>query len=152
MEKEWDYIIKRKSRQILLAIKPKYATKIFEGEKKIELRKTIPVIHEDTIIYLYVSSPVMAICGVITIKDIIKTHPQELWNLVKDYAGVSRVEFETYFEEKVLGYGLLIDEAISIDPIPLEEIRKLFPEFTPPQNYRYIDFDFLGSSPISKSA
>ena len=43
---------------LLISIHPEYAKKIFEGTKRVELRRIQPKIFEDDLVVVYVTSPV----------------------------------------------------------------------------------------------
>lgn len=54
---------------ILLSIHPKWAQKIYSGEKTVEWRKTYPkIISEDTKVYLYETAPIKKVTGYIFLK------------------------------------------------------------------------------------
>lgn len=63
---------------VLLSIHPKYAAMIYAGEKKIELRTTIPRKYElcEDYIFLYETAPIFAVTG---------------WIKVSDYINVSKI-------------------------------------------------------------
>lgn len=62
---------------VILSIKPKWAEKIYNGEKVIEFRKGIPktlirsAIHNDSIIFLYETGNVKKVTGCCKFKDLI---------------------------------------------------------------------------------
>jgi predicted transcriptional regulator len=57
---------------ILMPIKPKWAEKIYKGEKNIEVRKVLPANFGEGkgIIYLYESSPVQRVTGFIQVETV----------------------------------------------------------------------------------
>ena len=57
---------------VLLSIKPKYADKIFNGTKTVELRRICPKVTEGDLILVYVSSPVKALVGEFEVKKIVE--------------------------------------------------------------------------------
>lgn len=63
----------------------------------------------------------------------------------------SRSEIEAYFEGRTVGHALRVADATRYgDPVPLREIREAVPDFSPPQNFRYVDpsqSDLLGLTP-----
>lgn len=71
----------------------------------------------------------------------------ELWSSVQYSAGVSKEEFYSYFSGVAFGYGIYIGESTKdIKPITLNEIRKQWEGFTPPQSFRYLsqyEFELL---------
>jgi len=124
---------------LLLSIRPKYARKIFQGTKQVELRRVRPNIQCGDYILVYVTSPVKALEGILQVDHVIEDHPTKLWEVVENGAGVSFDEFNAYFNGAELGFGIFLKEARRIqNPISLEKLRKTLVNFHPPQTYRYL--------------
>jgi len=122
---------------VLLSIKPKYVKSIIDGEKRYEFRKTIFKNREIDRIYIYSSSPVKKIVGTFEIGGILEDHPNDLWDTVKDYAGINDRDFFAYFEGKSRAFAIGIQNLQEfIDPI---DPWKTMPGFVPPQSYCYVD-------------
>jgi len=122
---------------VLLSIKPKYTSKIIEGSKKYEFRKSIFKNKSVDSVYIYSSHPVKKIIGKFTIADILEDHPDNLWDTVKDKSGLIESEFFNYFKGKSKGFAIEIDEFTQfknpIDP------KLHYENFTPPQSFCYIN-------------
>jgi type I restriction enzyme, S subunit len=122
---------------VLLSIKPKYVKSIIEGDKRYEFRKTIFKNREINRIYIYSSSPVKKIVASFVIGDILEDHPSDLWDTVKEYAGINDQDFFTYFEGKSRAFAIEIQNLRELtDPIDPYETM---PGFVPPQSYCYMD-------------
>ncbi|MFO8101149.1 MAG: ASCH domain-containing protein, partial [Dehalococcoidia bacterium] len=78
-------------------MRPKYAERILDGKKSIELRRVRPVVPEGAVLLIYVSSPVKALGAISTVQCVTSAQPHELWKSVKDKAGLTRTEFHSYF-------------------------------------------------------
>lgn len=137
-------------KHILLSIQPYFANKIFEGTKKVELRKSIPRFHYNRIVILYVSTPVKAIVGGFRFSHFVEEKPSKLWQNVQNLAGVTLEQFNNYYSGKNNAYGIFISEVWKYkNPISLSDLRNSFSNFSPPQNFRYLksqhikDFDLL---------
>ncbi|HVN48127.1 MAG TPA: ASCH domain-containing protein [Bacteroidota bacterium] len=129
---------------VLLSIKPKYAEKIFLGQKKIELRRICPKVKEGDYIIIYVSSPVKSLVGKIQVKKIISESPQKLWKRVSSEAGITKQIFDQYYEGASLGYGIYVSRPEKLpNPIHLNVLRKKVKGFRPPQNYYYVSSELL---------
>ena len=135
------------SKVLLLSIRPKFAEKVFNGTKKVELRRVKPGISEGDIVVVYVSSPVKQIWGTFEVGRIIEKPLHELWDLVQCEACLSKNEFDEYYDGIERGYGIYIRGTAYIkQPIDLNEIRERWGGFHPPQSYRYLsmsDLDLL---------
>ncbi len=124
---------------ILLSIQPRYAKKIFEGEKKVELRRIRPNVRNGDLVIIYASSPVMAVMGSFSVDHVMMKRPRDLWPFVEQKACVSREEFDSYYKGSRLAVGIFFSDARTVDnPLRLQEIREMWPDFHPPQGYRYL--------------
>lgn len=133
-------------RNILLSIRPVHATRIFNGTKRVELRRYIPSLSSGDIVFVYVSSPVKELQGKFCVERLVEAAPEDLWAFVKDDAGISKDEFDSYFEGADTGYGIYFNAPSSMRrPIRLDELRQLWSGFHPPQNFRYLDTTLIQS-------
>ena len=124
---------------ILLSIRPKYAGKILTGEKKVELRRICPRVQQGDLVIIYASSPLMAVTGSFVVDRVVTKHPEELWPIVRQSACISQKEFDTYYKGSTLGVGIFVSKVRSTNtPLRLAQIRKLWPDFHPPQGFRYL--------------
>ena len=96
---------------VILSIKPKFVKEIFEGRKIFEYRKTIFKKPVDKV-YIYSSSPVCRIVGEFKVKNIITDTPENLWEETKEYSGITRLFFDSYFEGKRIAYALKIEDVV----------------------------------------
>lgn len=128
------------NKSVLLSIKPKHAINIFDGKKKVELRRKLPrKIKKGDPIVVYVSSPIKKIYGVFTVKKIIQAPVNILWEKVYKKSCISRNEFFQYFSNLEIGYGIVIDEYwVLANPINLLEIKNKTNFFNIPQSFRYL--------------
>jgi len=126
---------------VLLSVNPKYAAKIVDGEKKYEFRKRIFKRKDIEQIYIYSTSPVSKITGVITIKEILEGSTEEIWKKCSSYSGITEEEFFCYFEDKEKAFAIEIKDVEvfteSVDPYTI------FDRFTSPQSFCYFNEDFL---------
>lgn len=124
---------------ILMSIRPQYAEKIFNRTKTVELRRIKPrQIQEDDLIFVYVSSPIKSLVGAFTVSSVMEKSLFTLWKNVKNYAGVSRVEFLNYFHGVEAGVAIFIKDVWLLPkPIHLSIMQKEVSGFYPPQSFRY---------------
>jgi len=128
---------------LMMSIKPKYAEKILNGSKTIELRKVRPKnAASGDIVVIYASSPKKSVVGLFAIADIMKSDPKQLWKHVRNRAGVEKSEFEDYFGGVRDAYGIIIGKTWLFKPeIRLSDINKLIPGFKVPQSFCYLSED-----------
>jgi predicted transcriptional regulator len=124
---------------LFLSVRPKYAERILQGIKTVELRRVRPAISKGDKIVLYISSPAREVRAILVVESVSCDRPDKLWKEVKDKAGVTRSEFEDYFNGAKLGVAIYIRDVQELSfSIDLSILRKLWPNFMPPRSYRYV--------------
>ncbi len=124
---------------LLLSIRPEYATKIFNGTKTVELRRTRPRLQKGDRVFVYVSSPVKSLVGCFEAAGVFKGTPDELWEESGENAAITRDDFDAYFREKTVGYAIAIQNASELPKrVSLAELRQELGSFHPPQCYHYL--------------
>lgn len=139
---------------LLLSIRHKYANMIFEGGKQVELRRVRPRhLENGDLILVYVTSPEQALVGVLEVEKVIEMSPDELWQIVKDKAGITHEHFHEYYKNSSTGFAIFLKKAFSFEsPIKLEQLRKEWSSFRPPQCYHYLkDREFSIVQSMAKS-
>jgi len=122
---------------VLLSIKPKYVKSIIEREKRYEFRKSIFKNRKINRIYIYSSSPVKKIVGTFEIGRILEDHPNDLWDMVREFAGIDNRDFFAYFEGKSRAFAIEIQNLQEFNN-PIDPYETM-PGFVPPQSYRYVN-------------
>lgn len=129
---------------ILVSIKPEFANKIFEGSKRIELRKVSPKVESGDLMVVYSTSPEMAVVGICKIEKVIKTSPEEIWKNHSEILGIDKDRFNEYYSHSSNAVGIVIENAKRLKTkIPLRRIKEQFPKFAPPQTFKYFSRDFI---------
>jgi len=122
--------------RVLLSIKPEFAFKIFDGEKKYEFRKVIFKNPDIRTVVVYASSPVQQVIGEFEIDDILSSSPDEIWELTKKYSGISEMYFHEYFENRLVAHAIKIKNTKRYKkPMSLKEDFNVLP----PQSYLYLN-------------
>lgn len=119
-------------KNIVLAIKSKYAQMIYNGEKAYEYRKKFPIDVER--VYLYETSPVQRITGYFEVGLILKGFAEALFDFT-NFQGLSRAELTRYLKGKE-GKAILTKKFHKYDN-PVDPYLVYDPWY-PPQNFRYI--------------
>lgn len=127
------------SNVLLLSIRPKYAEKIFEHTKTVELRRVRPKhLKKGDLVLIYVSSPVKALAGGFKVDCVVEKPLKDLWQMVQKKAGVTRQEFDTYYDGVSVGVGIFFKNKNVVklsEPIKLDILKEQ--RFYPPQGFRY---------------
>lgn len=122
--------------KILLSIKPEFAESILDGYKKFEFRRKIFKNKEVNSVVIYATMPVGKVIGEFEIEQVLSSEPDELWNMTKKYAGITRDFFDEYFSERDKGFAIAVKKPQRYEtPVSLSE---LIPGAVPPQSFRYI--------------
>lgn len=122
-------------KRVLLSIHPEYANAIFEGHKGYEFRRVL--FKEDVReVVVYATAPVSRVVGRFTIEDIYEDAPGKLWAKTKTHAGVTKVVFDTYFQDRIKAFAIKVSDPVRfLQPQPL---AKYVQSNTPPQSFCYI--------------
>lgn len=96
--------------KVLLSIKPEFVEKIFDGSKKYEYRKILFKRSDINVIVIYASAPVQRVVGEFRIKDIFSESVDILWERTKEYSGISKEYYMSYFQHKNVANAIEIGE------------------------------------------
>jgi predicted transcriptional regulator len=126
---------------VLLSVNPEYAAKIMKGEKKYEFRKRIFKRKDVEQIYIYSTSPVSKIIGMVTIERILEGSPDEIWEKCSSYSGMTKEEYFCYFKDNEKAFVIKIKNVKAfVDPV---DPYALFDSFILPQSFCYVDENFF---------
>lgn len=126
-----------KPKVLLLSIKPHFVQKILDGEKKVELRKARPRLNPGDYILVYESAPAKVLRGWFEIQNIVCAKPSLLWKEVKQDSGLTKREFDLYYQNSNFGVGIFIKDKRTT-ALPLHEVRQKWSNFRPPQSFHYL--------------
>jgi predicted transcriptional regulator len=129
-----------KPKVLLLSIKPHFVQKILDGEKRVELRKARPRLNPGDYILIYESAPAKILRGWFEIQNIVCEKPSLLWPKVKKDSGLTKREFDLYYENSSFGVGIFIKDKRTT-ALPLHEVRQKWSNFRPPQSFHYLKDD-----------
>jgi predicted transcriptional regulator len=121
--------------KVLLSIKPEFADKIFNGTKKYEYRRSVFKNTDVKTVVVYASSPVQKVIGEFDIETILNDSLEKLWQDTKQFSGITKNFFLSYFSNKKDGYAIQIKKTRKYKK-PLC-IKADF-NTTPPQSFMYI--------------
>lgn len=125
---------------ILISVRSHFTKFIIDGSKTVELRKKIPSNLLGKSVYIYSTCPDSKIMGYFKVHNIVSLPLPELWNTVSSKACISKGDFYKYYLGKNTGFAIYFDEFVHLKKyISLKSIRRLEPNFFPPQNYLYLN-------------
>lgn len=122
--------------KVLLSIKPEFIRLIFSGIKKFEFRKSIFKKSEVKSVLIYATSPVKRVVGEFEIVDILTDDVDEIWNKTREYSGISKSFYQSYFHNRKVA------NAIQIGRVEIYQNFKHLSDFNiknAPQSFCYVD-------------
>jgi predicted transcriptional regulator len=123
---------------LLISVKPEFAQKIFEGSKKIELRKCAPSVSIGDLVIVYSTLPEKAVLGTCVVAGVIKNSPTQLWRKYSSELGIDRKRYFEYFKNSETAVGIILTSIQKFEKkIHLHQIKKDYPMFSPPQTFKY---------------
>ena len=126
------------SRPLIISLKPCYADLVFEGLKKVELRRRIASQISDRDVFIYVSSPIRELRGGFRVGQVWEGSPEDVWSIVAELATLDRREFDAYFQGQTVAYALEVTNVWEYQrPVALSWLRNRFDDFVVPQSWRY---------------
>lgn len=129
------------TKAVLLSIRPRFAEAILNGSKTYELRRRFPKLESGTTVYLYSSSPDMAIVGSFVTAEIRRADKGALWTQLRNHLGLDEDEFNDYLDDQTHGVGIRTTQVRRFrTPIRLSEIRHSM-NVEAPQSFRYLPLD-----------
>ncbi|ADV65594.1 DNA-binding protein [Desulfurococcus mucosus] len=126
----------------LFSIKPVYAYRVFTGSKKFELRRFLGLsVERGDRVILYVTGRVKAVMGEFTAGRVIRGRPEYVWKRLKAIGdtGVSGEDYRYIAGSRDAMAIEVVDPLMYRQPIRLQALRRVFPDFNPPMSMRLLD-------------
>lgn len=124
---------------LLLSLRPCFASLVFRGKKRAELRRRFAQDVCDWEVFVYVTSPVKQLQGGFRVESISRGTPDEVWNEVSVSSGLNRKQFDEYYQGRSMAYALkIVDVWEYVEPVTLSTLRDKFGDFVVPQSWRYV--------------
>lgn len=124
---------------LLISVRPRFAEMIFAGTKKVELRRVRPRVGKGDLVFVYVSSPTMALGGAFEVREVVCSSPEAIWERFNGGTGLSKQEFDIYYKSKRTAFAIVIARYWELAaPVRLAKLRTERNGFHPPQSYQYI--------------
>jgi predicted transcriptional regulator len=128
---------------VMLSIKPKYASRILCGEKTIEVRRKFSANWRGSKAIIYASRPSSSIVGEALIGEVTRGKPDDIWSHFAKRIGCSRKEFDAYTAACAEISAIELDEVRPYtSPLSREEASTLVCDhLIPPQSYCTLKFE-----------
>ena len=124
---------------LLLSLKPRYANLVFDGLKKVELRRRSPKNLEGRDVFVYVTNPDRILRGGFKVGNVWIGSPEEIWEIVSESAGLDKLDFDAYYAGRDVAYAFEIVEPLEYkNPLTLDALKRMFRDFVVPQSWRYV--------------
>lgn len=129
---------------LLLSLKPRFARSILNGTKTVELRRVAPTIQPGYTVLIYASSPVCQLLGTCRVVRLDIGSKSAIWERYETQCGVSKAEYEAYFEGAQEAVAIVVDRPCTLQQPPsLATLRNRMAGFRPPQSFRYLSSSML---------
>ena len=124
---------------LLVSMRPQYVDGVFGETKTVELRRLQPRVQSGEPMLIYAASPTKALIGIARVTRIQVATPESLWRSVRKCAGVSRSQYDEYYEGAKKAVGIWITAAVRFPrSVGMRTLARIWPGFHPPQSFRYI--------------
>ena len=121
--------------KVLLSIKPEFVEKIFAGTKKYEFRKSLFKRDDISTIVIYASSPLKCVVGEFEIDMILSDKVDSVWEKTKEYSGITKEFYYSYFQNKKIANAIKIGKVIKYKK---EKCLSDYKILQAPQSFCYI--------------
>ncbi|ETS31342.1 hypothetical protein BB987_13175 [Photorhabdus temperata] len=122
--------------KVLLSIKPEYVNRILDGSKRFEFRKGAFKNNEVQSVVIYATMPIGMVVGEFEIEEIISDSPSVVWEMTRQFAGITKDFFDNYFEGRKNAVAIGIGNVKKYDkPLSLDMLGQ---GIKAPQSYRYL--------------
>lgn len=122
-----------------MSIRPQFAEAIFAGKKRLELRRAdhMRLIEEGSLVVMYASGNVKAVVGHFRAGKVYFGRPHEIWRLAFTEMRAVGPEARAYIEGSSWAMAIEVLEPVRYkESIPLEKIRRVIPDWSPPLSFR----------------
>lgn len=130
------------SDNILISVDARHVTRILEGSKTVELRRRAIKLAQGSQLWIYSKVPKGYVEVLAIVDDVVAAAPDVIWHRYKSRSGITRAEFEKYFQDLDMGHAILFGNIRRLKPIlSLDDIRERLLTFQPPQFYKRLKAD-----------
>lgn len=121
-------------RVAVMAIHPRYANAILEGDKLVEFRKR-KLADDITTVLIYATAPVQKVIGEFSIKKTVIDNPSNIWAAYGDMGIIDEFSFGEYYATSTQAVAFVVDRATRyVKPHALSELDTK----SVPQSFYYV--------------
>lgn len=120
-------------KKIIISVNPEHVNNIINGTKKYEYR-TKTAKNDVNKLIIYETTPIKKVVAEAEIVEVLAFEPNILWKKTKEFSGISKEFFDSYFKNREIAY------AYKLGKIKVYEKPKELAEFglkTAPQSFAY---------------
>jgi predicted transcriptional regulator len=126
----------------LISIHPEHVSGILNGEKTVEIRTRRARLDSGTTLWIYATLPLGEIRASAQVKNVSYLSPTRAWLHFEHSLGLTRSLFRTYVNGSSVVSVIELTSVIQLqDPVPLKRIRRIAPQFQPPQFFMRLHAD-----------
>jgi predicted transcriptional regulator len=122
---------------LVMSIAPKFASRIFEGGKWVEVRRRFSKRWIGSRAAVYASTPAKQLLGETVIANVVEDTPEEIWAYFGEAIGCTWSEYRQYVGTAREISAIILDDVVPyLEPIPLSHLEHLIQkDLDPPQSY-----------------
>ncbi len=155
--KFWETVLEKIPKiknELLMSIQPKYAKKVLDGEKKVEIRRKFSKKWKGCKVSLYSSSPRQSLIGEAIIDNVIIGEPDLIWEKFNSDICGTKEEFDEYAASTKEIYAIVLNDVRAFKlEIPRTQVSHLIKDdLKPPQSYCSLEKNKSWSKAVSIAA
>lgn len=122
---------------ILISVHPRHVDSMMRGVKTVELRRRPLKLADGCRVWIYSTLPRGSVEALGVVRRVVAASPFEIWRDYGRQSGITKAEFEAYYEGVDTAYVIVFSSIEKLDwPFALAEIRRHLKSFHPPQFFK----------------
>lgn len=132
-------MLQRTTDNVMFSLEPRFVEAFLAGSKRVEIRRRAPALRAGTRVWLYGKLPYGKVMAVGELAEVFFKSANEIWNQFGSETAISKSEFDRYISENNQAAAMIFENVLPLNlPVSLETLRKIEPNFQPPQFFRKI--------------
>lgn len=127
---------------ILISVHPRHVDNMVRGRKTVELRRRPLKLADGCRVWVYCTLPRGSVEVLGIVRTVVAAPPSIIWRDYGGQSGVTKVEFDAYYEGADTAYAIVFSSVEKLDlTFALAEIRRHLNNFHPPQFFKRLATD-----------